>query len=202
MTQTIELETDRLYLRQWRQADFDRFAEMNADPRVMEHFPAVLTRADSDAMAQRCHSLIAERGWGLWATQLKSTGQFIGFVGLHTTSADLPFSSCIEVGWRLAFQFWGSGYATEGGCAALKVAFHRLYEKEVVSFTSVRNRRSRAVMERLGMRETDLFDHPSIPEGHTLRPHCLYRLSVEDYGARPRVTGDSHRRASPVGSCG
>jgi len=185
MAQPIELETDRLRLRQWREADYGPFAEMNADPRVMEYFPAVLSRAESDTMAQRCHTLIAERGWGLWAAELRATGEFVGFVGLHTPSAELPFSPCVEVGWRLAFRFWGEGYATEGGRAALHVAFQGLSQNEVVSFTSVGNVRSRAVMERLGMRETDLFDHPRIPEGHKLRRHCLYRLSVKDHDAQP-----------------
>jgi len=187
MAQMIELETDRLCLRQWRQSDFGPFAEINADPKVMEYFPTALPRAESDAMAQRCHSLIAERGWGFWATELRSTGEFVGFIGLHTPLPELPFSPCVEVGWRLAFRFWGNGYATEGARAALDVAFRRLNENEVVSFTSVCNVRSRGVMQRLGMREAGVFDHPHVPEGCKLRQHCLYRLSVEDYDAQPRV---------------
>ncbi|MFO1364497.1 MAG: GNAT family N-acetyltransferase [Burkholderiales bacterium] len=184
MAQTIELETDRLRLRQWQEGDFGPFAEMNADPRVMEFFPAALSRAGSDALAQRCHSLIAERGWGLWATELKSTGEFVGFAGLHIPSPEFPFSPCVEVGWRLAFRFWGRGYATEGGRAALYVAFRLLNEKEVISFTSVGNVRSRGVMERLGMRAAGLFDHPNVPEETELRQHCLYRLPVRDYDAQ------------------
>jgi RimJ/RimL family protein N-acetyltransferase len=195
MVRTLELETDRLRLRQWRDTDFEPFAEMNADPKVMEFFPAVLTSAESDAMAQRCHDRIAERGWGLWAAELKATGEFIGFVGLHTLSTELPFSPCVEVGWRLAFRFWGKGYATEGGRAALHVAFRCLSQDEVVSFTSVGNVRSRGVMERLGMRETGLFDHPHIPEGHKLRQHCLYRLSVEEHDAQPPLAPDAQPAA-------
>jgi len=191
---TIEPQTDRLYLRQWHPSDLAPFAELNADPRVMEHFPALLSRAASDAMAQRCHALIAERGWGLWAAELKSTGEFIGFVGLHTPSAELPFSPCVEVGWRLAFRFWGHGYAAEGGRAALRVAFDELGMKEVVSFTAVRNMRSRAVMTRLGMREAERFEHPHIAEGHALRPHCLYRLSAEDDTPPRRHGTDAHER--------
>jgi RimJ/RimL family protein N-acetyltransferase len=185
MVQPIEPKTERLRLRQWRHTDFARFAEMNADPKVMEYFPTAMARSQSDALAQRCHSLIAERGWGLWAAELKCSGEFIGFVGLHTSAAELPFSPCLEVGWRLASQFWGNGYATEGGRAALKVAFGPVAAKEVVSITAVRNIRSRAVMVRLGMREAGLFEHPNIPTGRPLRPHCLYRLSVEDYDAQP-----------------
>jgi len=191
MSQTIELETDRLRLRQWRQTDFGPFAEMNADAKVMEYFPAVLPRAESDALAQRCHALIAKQGWGLWATELKATGEFVGFIGLHTTSAELPFPSCVEVGWRLAVRFWGNGYATEGGRAALHVAFRCLGQNEVVSFTAVGNARSRAVMERLGMREAALFDHPRLPEGHRLRPHCLYRQSTEEHATQPPLAQDA-----------
>jgi RimJ/RimL family protein N-acetyltransferase len=198
MTQTIELETDRLRLRQWLATDFGPFAEMNADPKVMEFFPAVLSRAESDTMAQRCHALIAERGWGLWATELMATGEFVGFVGLHTTPNELPFSPCIEVGWRLAFRFWGKGYAMEGGRAALHVAFRCLNQNEVVSFTSVGNVRSRALMERLGMREADLFDHPRIPEGHELRRHCLYRKSVNVHDAQQPLAPDAQPAAQSM----
>jgi len=190
MSHMIELETDRLRLRQWRQADFGPFAEMNTDPRVMEFFPAVLPRSESDAMAQRCHALIAKQGWGLWATELKATGEFVGFVGLNTTSPELPFAPCVEVGWRLAFRFWGNGYATEAGRAALHVAFRCLGQSEVVSFTAVGNDRSRAVMKRLGMHEAAVFDHPRIPEGHRLRRHCLYRHSMEEYGTQPPLPPD------------
>ena len=181
MPQLIELETDRLRLRQWRQADFAPFAQLNSDPQVMEFFPAILSRIESDAMAERCQSLIAERGWGLWATECKASGAFVGFIGLHVPASDLPFSPCIEVGWRLSCSDWGKGYATEGARAALRVAFRSLKERQVVSFTSEHKVRSRGVMKRLGMREDGLFDHPRVPESSGLRRHCLYRLTVEDY---------------------
>ncbi len=108
-----ELETARLKMRQWRTSDLEIFAKMNADPRVMEYFPALLSRAESDAMVERMRSLIAQRGFGFWATELRQSGEFIGFVGLHIPSAQLPFSPCVEIGWRLGFPFWGYGYATE-----------------------------------------------------------------------------------------
>lgn len=179
----IELETERLRLRQWRDSDLEPFAALSADPKVMEFFPSVLTRAESDAFVQRVRSLIAERGWGFWATELKASGDFIGFIGLHSP-ADMPFSPCVEVGWRLAHSFWGKGYATEGAHAALHTLFHGIEEEEVVSFTTVGNLRSRAVMTRLGMREAGLFDHPRVPEGSRLRPHCLYRLTAQEYAAQ------------------
>lgn len=183
MADLIEVETERLRLRQWKLADREPFAALNADPRVMEFFPSPLTRAESDAMAGRCQLLIEERGWGFWAAECKASREFVGFVGLHVPSAELPFSPCVEVDWRLAFQHWGKGFASEAAREALRVGFHLLRLKEIVSFTAVGNRRSRAVMERLGMRETGTFEHPQVPEGLGLRLHCLYRLVHETHTA-------------------
>ncbi len=178
MAELIEFDTERLRLRQWCAADRDPFAALNADPNVMEFFPAPLDRASSDVIADRCQLLIAERGWGFWAVETKQTQEFIGFVGLHTPVAELPFSPCVEIGWRLAFAHWGKGFATEAARGALRVGFELLRLPEIVSFTSVHNRRSRAVMERLGMQEAaEKFEHPSVPVGSVLRQHCLYRLS-------------------------
>jgi RimJ/RimL family protein N-acetyltransferase len=178
MAELIEFDTKRLRLRQWCAADREPFAVLNADPKVMEFFPAPLDRAASDAMADRCQSLIAERGWGFWAVETMDTQEFIGFVGLHTPAPELPFSPCVEVGWRLAFQHWSKGFATEAARGALHVGFKLLGLPEIVSFTPVRNLRSRAVMDRLGMQETaGTFEHPHVPLGSVLRQHCLYRLS-------------------------
>ncbi len=175
------LETARLRLRQWRPSDRAPFAALNADPEVMRHFPALLDEAASTAMAARCALLIEVRGWGFWAAEERDSGAFLGFIGLHTPSAALPFSPCVEVGWRLARAHWGRGFATEGARAALDFAFERLGLDEVVSFTALSNRRSEAVMRRLGMRrDSATFMHPDLPEGHPLREHCLYRI------ARPR----------------
>ncbi|WP_310484732.1 GNAT family N-acetyltransferase [Chamaesiphon sp. VAR_48_metabat_403] len=182
MAALIEFETERLRLRQWIKSDREPFARLNADPRVMEFFPSILDRAASDAMLDRLQTLINERGWGFWAVESKQDNQFIGFVGLHIPSADLPFSPCVEIGWRLAFDYWGKGYATEAAQAALKVGFNRLELPEIVSFTAINNHRSSAVMERLGMnREIETFEHPSLPVGHFLKEHCLYRLSREKW---------------------
>jgi RimJ/RimL family protein N-acetyltransferase len=180
MNELIEFETERLHLRQWKSADRAPFAALNDDPRVMEYFPSRLSRAESDAMADRCESLIHERGWGLWATELKESGEFIGYVGLHTLETQFPFSPCVEIGWRLAFEHWRKGLATEAAKEALRIGFQRLGFTEIVSFTAVNNRRSRAVMERLGMTESGLFEHPNVPEESGLRLHCLYRVG-QDY---------------------
>jgi RimJ/RimL family protein N-acetyltransferase len=175
----IELATERLRLRQWRASDLAPFAEMNADPRVMEFFPARLEREASDALAKRIETKIAERWWGLWAAELRASGTFIGFIGLQPPPPTLPCSPCVEVGWRLAQPYWGKGLASEGARAALRCGFEQLGLDEIVSFTVPANRRSRAVMERLGMTEdkAGAFEHPNIPAGSPLRLHCLYRLS-------------------------
>ncbi|MFT4190594.1 MAG: GNAT family N-acetyltransferase [Comamonas sp.] len=186
MAKVIEMETERLCLRQWKASDRESFAMLNADPRVMEFFPSRLTRAESDAMADRCQSLINERGWGFWAVESKASQEFIGFVGLHTPAAELPFSPCVEVAWRLGFPHWGKGLASEAARAALRVGFQCLGLREIVSFTAIQNVRSRGVMERLGMREAGTFEHPRVPKHSGLRQHVLYRLSSGGYH------GDAH----------
>jgi RimJ/RimL family protein N-acetyltransferase len=185
MTELIEFNTERLFLRQWRAADYEPFAALNADPRVMEFFPAPLDRSASDATADRCQSRITERGWGFWAVEMRDSQNFIGFVGLNIPIAELPFSPCVEIGWRLAFQSWGQGLATEAAKGALRIGFEVLELPEIVSFTAVQNLRSRAVMERIGMQQAaETFDHPSVPVGHPLRRHCLYCLSQAQWLAR------------------
>jgi RimJ/RimL family protein N-acetyltransferase len=151
MTAIIEMETIRLKLRQWKKEDWPLFAAINADPEVMEYFPRTLRDRESNQMANKIHALIAERGWGFWAVEIKKIQQFIGFVGLHEPSPELPFTPCVEIGWRLAKKYWGCGYATEAAQAALEVAFEQLHLTQVYAFTAVNNLRSRAVMERLNM---------------------------------------------------
>ncbi|PTX98809.1 hypothetical protein DB345_03565 [Spartobacteria bacterium LR76] len=172
-----EIETDRVRLRQWRKEDFAPFAALSADPEVMRYFPAPLSAEESDAYAQRCRDLIAERGWGFWAAEEKASGEFMGFIGLHIPSAPLPFMPCVEIGWRLARKWWGRGLATEGARGALEFGFRELDLDSVVSFTALVNHRSEAVMKRLGMQRESTFEHPVVPAGHVLREHCLYRLA-------------------------
>jgi len=184
MADLIEIETARLCLRQWRDADYAPFAALNADAEVMRYFPALLTRAESDGLAARCREKIDTLGWGFWACERKADGAFIGFVGLNVPATTLPFSPCVEIGWRLAREAWGQGFATEGARAALAVGFEQIRQEEIVSFTALANQRSRAVMERLGMHEDAIpFEHPALPEGHPLRLHRLYRLSRDKWEA-------------------
>lgn len=178
MTIAPEIVTDRLRLRAWRHGDREAFAAMGADPRVMEFFPATLTREESDALVDRIEEGFGERGFGMWAVEVAGGPEFIGFVGLNVPAFEAHFTPCVEIGWRLAAEQWGQGYATEAARAALDFGFEQLGLAEIVSFTVPANLRSRAVMERLGMtrRAEEDFDHPVLPPGHALRKHVLYRL--------------------------
>ena len=173
------MTTARLRLRPWRRADLAAFAAINADPVVMEHFPSVLERASSDALAERIGGHFDRHGYGLWAVELPDVAPFIGFIGLAIPRFTAPFTPCVEVGWRLARRYWGQGYATEGARAAVAFGFAEAGLEEIVSFTVPANRRSLAVMERLGMTSEarEDFDHPVLPAGHPLRRHRLYRLA-------------------------
>ena len=174
------LTTPRLLLRPWRDADLEPFAALNADPEVMAHFPRALDRAESDQVADRIRAGFEQRGFGWWAVEVPGQAPFIGFIGLSVPGFAAHFMPCVEIGWRLARAQWGKGYATEGARAALNFAFGKLGLREVVAFTTTTNLPSQAVMRRLGMRHSseDDFDHPSLPEGHPLRRHVLYRINA------------------------
>jgi RimJ/RimL family protein N-acetyltransferase len=175
---TPVLRTERLLLREWRAEDREPFAALNADPRVMEHMPALLPRAQSDALARRSEQHFAKHGFGPWAVEIPGVAPFIGFVGLVVPAFDAHFTPCVEIGWRLSAEHWGNGYATEAALASADHAFADVGLEELVSFTTPQNLRSRAVMARIGMThdEADDFDHPRLPPGHRLRRHVLYRL--------------------------
>lgn len=190
------LATDRLLLRPWHASDYAPFARLNADPITMRYFPEPLSEAKSNAMADRINALIGERGWGFWAVEIVGVAPFIGFVGLHVPSADLPFSPCVEIGWRLDRRYWRQGYATEAAKRALEFGFTDLELGEIVSFTAAVNTPSQGVMQKLGMRhDGETFEHPDIPEEHPLRPHILYRLSRQDWLKHRREAAS--RRVSP-----
>jgi RimJ/RimL family protein N-acetyltransferase len=169
--------TARLLLRRFTDADREPFAELNRDPRVMEHFPAPLDRAGSDELLRRHDEHWDDHGFGAWAVEHE--GAFVGFVGLVVPARRMPCGPCVEVGWRLARDAWGKGIASEAAREALRWGFEELALDEVVSFTVPANVRSRAVMERIGMTRDVAgdFEHPALPEGHPLRPHVLYRAA-------------------------
>lgn len=188
----IELRTERLLLRQWRASDLAPFAALCADPRVMEYFPATLSRAEAEALAERCRAGIARRGWGLWAVEAPGMTPFLGFVGLDEPGPHVPVAPCVEIGWRLAAEHWGRGFAVEAARAALRAGFERVGLHEIVSFTAAGNSRSRAVMERIGMRfDGETFEHPSIPEGHPLRTHVVYRAARSTSAKNPSTASNA-----------
>jgi len=175
-----ERRTERLLLRGFRGEDLRPLAELNADPRVMEHFPAPMTLDESAAQLARFRQHWAEHGFGWWAVEVPGVAPFIGWVGLARPRFEAHFTPCVEVGWRLAAAFWNRGYATEGAREALGFGWELRSPRleEIVAFTVPGNARSLRVMEKLGMRHDsgDDFEHPRIPAGHPLRPHVLYRI--------------------------
>jgi RimJ/RimL family protein N-acetyltransferase len=186
--------TARLRLRSWRDEDLEPFVALNADPRVREFFPSLQTRQESAESMQYIRDHFRHRGFGLWAVEVIGGAPFIGFIGLSVPSFDAPFMPCVELGYRLAFDHWGRGYATEGARAAIAFGFATVGLFEIVAMTAVGNERSRRVMARVGMTRnvTDDFDHPNIVAGHPLRRHVLYRLTAGDW-VLPTLTGAPFR---------
>ena len=184
--QPIELETPRLRLRGWHDADLDPLAEMCADPRVMRYFPATLTRDECAAALARCRVHFIRHGFGYWVVERRDEARFIGVAGLAWSRLKLPFCPAVEIGWRLAADQWGQGLAKEAAEAALAFAFEQRKLEHVVSYTSPLNERSRRLMEAVGMQPDELasFDHPCWPEGHPLRRHLLYRITRAHWNDR------------------
>ncbi len=174
------LRTHRLVLRPWCDEDVPDFAALNADPQVMEHFPATLSRSESDVQAARIRTEFRTEGFGWWVMELPGEARFIGFTGLNRPDFKAHFMPCVEIGWRMARAYWGRGLATEAAWAAVAFGFQVLKLAELVSFTAFSNQRSQAVMRRLGMtsESADDFDHPAVPHGHRIQRHVLYRLDV------------------------
>jgi RimJ/RimL family protein N-acetyltransferase len=170
-------------LRQWLDQDIEPFAAMNADPIVMEHFPTTLTRDDTEKFVARIRAQFQQHNFGLWAVEFRETGEFIGFVGLHVIDFEASFTPCVEVGWRLARDYWGLGYAPEAAAESLRDGYERIGLLEIVSMTSTTNTKSMRVMEKLGMTHdpADDFDHPKLPRDHHLSRHVLYRLSADHW---------------------
>ncbi|MBF6221742.1 GNAT family N-acetyltransferase [Nocardia abscessus] len=177
----VELRTDRLTLRQWRDSDLDAWTEMNADPEVRRYFPDLMSRAQSAAAMSRYQAEIEQRGYGWWAVEVRASGRFVGLTGLGPVESYMPFTGT-EIGWRLARFAWGHAYATEAARACLAFGFDTLALSEIVAMTACANARSRAVMRRIGMRRdpADDFDRPGMPAG-PLRRHVLYRVQAKEW---------------------
>lgn len=188
----IILETKRLILRPWREEDFQPFAQLNADPRVMEYLIGPLAPHESNDLAIGIQNKMKEQGWGIWAIEVPGVADFIGFVGLAPVRFSAPFTPAVEIAWRLAYNYWGLGYATEGAKAVLNFGFQEIKLNEIVSFSVLVNMRSRHVMEKIGMHRDpqDDFDHPELPKGHPLARHVLYRLRVEEQNSLKAMSSE------------
>lgn len=182
------ISTDRISLRTWQASDQIFFSQMNADSQVMEYFPSTLTENETQTLIERINEHLRCHQFGLWAAELKETKEFMGFIGLSIPSFSAHFTPCVEIGWRLARQYWGQGLATEGAKAVLAYGFSQLNLDEIVSFTALNNYRSRRVMEKIGLtrQEKDDFDNPRLALDHPLSRHVLYRLSQIQWQARQK----------------
>lgn len=175
MTGAPMLRTERLLLRDWTDADMVPFAAINADPRVMEFLGPIMGRTASDELATRIRGHVHEHGYGLWAAEIAGVSRFIGFIGLNVIDW-APLAPAVEIGWRLARDHWKQGFASEGAREVMRYAFEELALDEVIAFATVANRRSRGVMERIGMERDPArdFDHPKLAPDDPLRPHVVY----------------------------
>ena len=173
------IETERLLLRRWEGRDRAPFAAINADPEVRAYFPAVLSRAESDAQVARMEEMWAEDGFSLGVAERKADGAFLGMVGIARVGF-VPFESMVEVGWRLGRAHWGKGYASEAARAWLAHGFEAIGLEEIIAFTALGNLRSQAVMRRIGMRHDPArdFEHPAVAEGHPIRAHRLFAIDA------------------------
>lgn len=183
MKKISSIQTKRLLMRPWTQEDLIPFAKMNANPRVREYFPAVLSKEESDQEAKFIIKFSNEHGWGFWAIELPNIAPFIGFIGLENVDFSAHFTPAVEIGWRLDHEYWGQGYATEGARACLAFGFEQLHLKEIVSFTALGNLRSQRVMQKIGMHHSsnDDFDHPKVADDSKLKRHILYRISKAEW---------------------
>lgn len=176
----LQLETNRLILRNWHESDLEPWIEMCADEDVMRYFPSTLSPAEARERARVYSERLERNGYGLWIAEIKGGARFAGIIGVHDVSFEAAFTPAIEAGWRLAHEHWGNGYAVEGARAVIAYAFEHLYRSEVVAMTSAFNIPSQRVMQKLGMTHDprDDFEHPNIAPGHRLRKHVLYRIAA------------------------
>ena len=177
------IQTPRIGLRKYWDADLDAFAALNSDPEVMRYFPNTLSVDQCRNYIARINNQINEQGYGFWAAEHLKTAELMGFVGITNVSYETEFTPAVEIGWRLAKKFWGRGLATEAALACLDFAFEKLKLPEIVSFTAVTNERSYKLMERIGMRKKSFFNHPKIEEGDPLQRHVLYKITLEQIRA-------------------
>lgn len=177
MSKQVFIETNQLLLRQWELEDLSAYASMNADPNVMEHFPTILSKEESWNHLQNMQAEIQEKGYGLFALELKKEGCLVGFTGLSFPKFEAEFTPCVEIGWRIASAYWRRGYAFEAATACLNFAFNKIGLTEIFSFTATNNLPSENLMKKLGMQKWGEFDHPKLPMGHALSRHVVYSIN-------------------------
>ncbi|MCW3465745.1 GNAT family N-acetyltransferase [Chitinophaga nivalis] len=170
----------RLGFRHWQDSDTLPFTAMGQDAAVMQYFPQLMTAEATAALIMRIQTHFREKGYGLYATDLLSTGTFIGFIGFSTPSFPTDFTPCTEIGWRLQSAVWGQGLATEGARACLEYGFRHFHFPAIYSFTAVQNQRSEKVMQKIGMHQVGLFDHPLVAADSSLQKHVLYKITQSD----------------------
>ncbi len=175
----IYFETKRLVFRDWKEQDLSDFRKMNKDPRVMEYFTKALTDEETDKFYNVIQDEFDHYGYGLYAVEIKQSSDFIGFIGFHWANFKSPFTPCIEIGWRLKYDVWGNGFATEGAKACLKYGLDQLGFNKIYSFTSKINLPSEHVMKKVGMVKVMEFEHPNIIENNPLRNHVLYSIDLQ-----------------------
>lgn len=176
---TSIIETERLILRTWKATDAQAFFQINQDPQVIKYLRDPLSMEEVHDFMHAKNEHQNKYGYSLWAVQLKRTGELIGFIGLNYTDWPAHFTPAVEIAWRIASEYWGKGYATEGAKACLEYGFNILRLAEIVSFTVPANLASIRVMEKIGMKR-DLkgdFAHPKLPEEHIFSQHVLYRIT-------------------------
>lgn len=175
----IYIETERLYLRDWIEADVPTFAKMNADEQVMEYFLKPLSREESIDMLKIIKTEIASSGFGFFALERKEDGALLGMVGLHQVGFDVDFVPAVEIGWRLLPAYWGKGYTPEAALGSFQFAKEQLSMEEIVAFTALPNKKSQRVMQKIGMEFEKEFDHPLVSAGHPLQRHVLYKKRLK-----------------------
>jgi len=177
------LKTERLILRPWEERDLKPFSHINCDPQVMEFYPHLLNYDESAALMHKMIADFSLRGYGFWAVEKQISSTFIGYIGLNYWDLQMPFSPCIDIGWRLSSKEWGHGYAIEGATAALDFGFQIIQLEEIVAMATSGNIRSHRVMQKLGMKSDpqENFEHPKVPKGDPLSLRLLYRLSKQEW---------------------
>lgn len=172
------IETPRLILRQWKEGDIAEFARLNSDERVMKYFLKKLSYDETIDFYNRIQAEFDVYGFGLYAVEEKRNNAFIGYVGLHHVTFDVDFAPAVDIGWRLLPEFWNQGYATEAALACLDYAATKLQQNEICSFTSLLNKPSERVMQKIGMKRMKEFNHPLVEPTNKLFKHVLYKIQL------------------------